>query len=99
MGTRRFKIAPSESCQSCPKCGNKTDFLAHSNQVAEDCCEIWISCRTCGYDPFHDYEHIENCTGYCIEDIWGEINISTISMALDSWNELITFINKEGEKE
>jgi hypothetical protein len=97
MASRKFKIAPDNPYLPCPKCGNKEEFYAHSQQVCEDGCEIWVSCRKCGYDPFHDYENIEGCTGYCVEDVWGSIEPATISMALDSWDELIQKLKGAGE--
>ena len=61
---RKFKIKEHESIPACPKCGNKTDFVCHSQQVAEDYCEVWCKCK-CGYDPTQ-YD-----TNGRIEDVWG----------------------------
>lgn len=92
MSTRRIRVA--QAC-GCPKCGNTHLFTARAQQVSEDCCEIWVECTQCGYDPFHDYDGVDGCTGYCVEDVWGELSVGTITMAVDSWNDLIETLNKE----
>jgi len=81
MGQKKF--CAKGDIQPCPKCGNKIEFVAKSNQVAEDCCEVWVVC-VCGFDPT-----AEN-TNARVEDIWGSLDESTIICALDaSWNEII----------
>lgn len=98
MTYRKFRIAPDNHYLPCPKCGNKEDFYAISQQFFEDCCEIWVICQKCGYDPFHDY-NIEGCTDYCIEDVWGSIEHATILMALDSWNALSQKLKGNGNEQ
>lgn len=48
--SRRIKLKDGSQVEKCPKCGNNIEFDIHSQQVAEDCCEIWASC-VCGFDP------------------------------------------------
>lgn len=83
MGSKAFNLSENTRIAPCPKCGNNTSFVAHSQQVAEDCCEIWIKCK-CGYDPT-----AEN-TSNRMEDVWGSLGKEEIICALDcSWNEPI----------
>lgn len=82
MGNRKFTIKPNETIAKCPKCGNNTEFTAHSEQVCEDGCEIWVEC-SCGYDP------TSVSYGFRLEDVWGSIDEGTILAALDIWNDVI----------
>jgi hypothetical protein len=61
---------------ACPDCGNTTDFVCRSEQVAEDCCEVWIECK-CGHKPTDHYH---------IEDVWGDVGPEMATWAIrDSW--------------
>ena len=82
MAQKRFNLNANESVEKCPKCGNNTEFVAHSAQCAEDCCDVWVVCK-CGFDP------TENKCGHRLEDVWGSLDRDTILMALDIWNEEI----------
>lgn len=80
MSRKKFTLKENTSIEKCPQCGNNTEFVARSEQVAEDCCEIWIQCK-CGHS-FSDKYHLE--------DVWGSLGKDEILMALDcSWNEPI----------
>jgi C4-type Zn-finger protein len=82
MGQKKFTLNENANVQKCPKCGNKTAFIAHSEQVAEDGCEVWIVCK-CGYDP------TEYKCGHRLEEVWGTIDKDTIAMALTVWDDEI----------
>lgn len=78
MSKRRFNLPKNNNAVSaCPKCKNKISFVAVSEQVAEDMCEVWIEC-SCGHDPHKSNERLES--------IMGELSESNIRMALDCWN-------------
>jgi predicted nucleic-acid-binding Zn-ribbon protein len=77
----RFKIQDSDSTKRCPKCGNRTEFKAISEQVQEDGCEIWVECN-CGYDPFTWKDKIES--------VMGRIDAEVCRIALGCWNDIIT---------
>lgn len=67
----------------CPKCGNNTKFMIHSEQVGEDICDIWAVCK-CGYDP------TETNTLHRLEDVWGRTDDNNCRDAIDcTWNELL----------
>lgn len=70
--------------QACPKCGNNHRFKAVSQQVAEDCCECWIECLDCGFDPTAESH------GDRYEDIWGDVSQEAIPVLYQyCWIELI----------
>jgi len=88
VGQKKFNLKENTQIESCPKCGQNTEFVAHSMQCSEDCCEIWIKCR-CGYDP------TEENTGHRMEDVWGSLGKEEITCALDcSWNEPIQILKQ-----
>lgn len=67
----------------CPKCSNNTHFTIHSEQVAEDICDIWAAC-TCGFAP------IIGTTGNAIESIWGTIEErDMLEAVVYTWNDLL----------
>lgn len=72
------KIKVNKGAEPCPKCGNDKDFVVHSAQVAEDCCEIWATCK-CGYKP----------DGNEIEDVWGGTGNDNCYDAMSVWNDCI----------
>ena len=78
----KFTLKDNDTYFVCPKCGNNKEFTAHSQQVSEDCCEVWVKCK-CGFDPS------ENNHNYRFEDVGGGICNGTIAMALDCWNDAI----------
>lgn len=82
MSRKPFVIrdAAPGAVEPCPKCGNLTKFTAHAQQVAEDCCEVWIVCQ-CGHDP-HDRDDR-------LEDIWGSLDRDTIINAIGCWNDAV----------
>lgn len=79
---RKVHLRENDIVTWCPKCGNNTTFTAHSSQIAEDCCEVWVEC-VCGYDPTSDK------TSYRLEDVWGGTCEENVRAALDCWNEAI----------
>jgi hypothetical protein len=81
MSKRAVKFKEGSIIEPCPKCGNKLEFIARSEQVCEDCCEVWIECK-CGYDPFTD--------GNRLDDVWGGVDDDNVKWAINEWNELIT---------
>lgn len=82
MGQKRFELKPNDKVEKCPKCGNNTEFVGHAQQVAEDCCDVWVVCK-CGYDP------TEGKCGHRLEDVWGSLDKDTIAMALTVWDDEI----------
>ena len=79
MTRRRFNLPKNiDAVKACPKCGQKTEFVCVSNQVAEDSCEVWIEC-VCGHDPHNYNERLESVMGGCDEE--------NILAALDCWND------------
>lgn len=80
MGHRRFNLSVNKYVLPCPKCGQNTRFTAHSTQVAEDCCDVWIVC-ICGHDP-----HKPGCR---LEDVWGSLDADTIHDAIGCWNDAV----------
>jgi hypothetical protein len=66
---------------ACPQCGNLTEFVARSQQIAEDLCETWIECM-CGFDPTRGGpERFESPMGGCSPEY--------VRAALQIWNELL----------
>jgi len=77
MSERRFNIRGGK-VSACPKCGNDTQFIAVSQQVAEDCCEVGIKC-ICGF------EHPDSR----MEDVMGSLDRETVECAMNNcWNNL-----------
>lgn len=84
MSRRPFSIKAESKIAKCPKCGNNTRFVAHSEQCAEDCCGVWVKC-VCGFDP------TEGKWGERMEDVWGSLDPDTICTALRwCWHDVIT---------
>jgi predicted RNA-binding Zn-ribbon protein involved in translation (DUF1610 family) len=86
MSSRKVKFKESSVIEPCPKCGNKLEFLARSEQVCEDGCEVWIVCK-CGHDPFGD--------GDRLDDVWGGCRDENVLWAINEWNELISEQNPD----
>ncbi len=63
-------------------CGNAEDFDFNSQQVCEDCCEVWIQCGKCKHDP-------ATGAGEHVETAMGELNNFTAGMAAAVWNSSI----------
>lgn len=83
MGKRAFQLKSADVAEPCPKCGNRQNFVARAAQVAEDCCDVWVTCR-CGFDATAEKG------AYRLEDVWGSLDPETISMALEcSWNDVV----------
>lgn len=81
MGKRAFNIKNVDNVVPCPKCGNREHFVGMAQQVAEDCCEVWIVCA-CGYDP------TDGNSEYRMEDVWGTLDSATLACAMScSWDE------------
>lgn len=76
MTTREVKVTRGH-IEPCPKCGNTTVFVIHSEQVAEDCCEVWAQC-VCGHEPHGDDR---------LEDVWGGCGDDLCQTALLYWND------------
>lgn len=81
MSCRSVKFKEGSVITPCPKCGNKTEFVAKSDYCAEDCCEVWIVCK-CGFDPFEG--------GNRLEDVWGGVGDDNVKWAINEWNELLS---------
>ena len=79
---RRFILGKNEQIRPCPRCGNNIEFVAYSQQCAEDCCEVWVDCK-CGYDPTF------NNGMFRFEDTWGGTDKGNCLVALDCWNDAI----------
>ena len=80
---RNIEYKPNKYIKPCPKCGNNTKFKIHSQQVAEDCCDIWAEC-TCGYDPT-----AENTLNR-LEDVWGGTDDDQCKDAIVfTWNDIL----------
>jgi len=89
---RRFELNKNTQVEPCPQCGQNEIFEGHSQQVAEDCCEVWVICK-CGYDP------TAHNTDYRMEDVWGGTDNNNMMAALScSWNEPINEIKLLKEK-
>lgn len=83
---RRVKYKQNEVISKCPKCQNNTEFTVISEQVAEDCCEIWAVCK-CSFDPTN---YNEVGSAYRVESVWGGVDDDDCQDAiLNSWNEAI----------
>jgi len=67
----------------CPKCGNFREFVAHSDYCAEDCCNVWVECGECGFDP------TQEDTGYRLEDVWGGCGDNNIIAAISCWDDAL----------
>lgn len=80
MSTCKFTISDRASVERCPECGNRTRFTGHSEQVAEDCCEVWVTC-VCGLDP--------HGRGERLEDVWGGLTRENLLDALRCWNDAV----------
>lgn len=79
---RSFKL--KTDAKPCPKCGNTREFTAHSQQVCEDGCEVWVVCYRCGYDP------TKGKIGHRVESVMGGIDDDNVLMAVAVWNEELT---------
>lgn len=88
---RKVKYKENSYIEPCPKCSNNTEFTIHSQQVQEDCCEIWAVCK-CGYDPTHYEEH---GSGNRVEDVWGGTDDDNCQDAIRfAWNDTLREANK-----
>jgi len=81
---RNVQLNQNNVIVECPNCKNNTKFKAHSSQVSEDCCEVWVEC-VCGFDPTAKKPE------YRFEDVWGGVDNSNVRMALDCWNDAIKY--------
>lgn len=75
-----IQLNRNTSVVCCPRCRNNTMFEAHSEQVSEDCCEVWVVCK-CGFDP-HSY-------GDRYETPYGDTSRANVMVALSCWNDAI----------
>lgn len=81
--SRIFNIKKgNDTITPCPKCGNNSSFIGHSEQVAIDGCEIWVVCQ-CGYDP------TILRTSYRLEDVFGALDNDNLLAALGCWNDVL----------
>lgn len=83
---KKFTLNENTQIEKCPKCGNNTEFVAHAEYCAEDCCEVWVVCK-CGYEPTDQL-------GHRMEDVWGSLDKDTIHDALHVWNDEILELQK-----
>lgn len=89
MSKRFITYKTNEYIHLCPGCKNNTKFVIRSEQVAEDCCEIWVVCGVCDFDPTHDN------TNDRLEDVWGGVADDNAQDAINLvWNELVPEIQK-----
>ena len=79
---RNITLKENNRITPCPQCNNNTDFICHSEQVAEDACNVWVVCK-CGFDPTADD------TGSRLEDVWGGCDNDNAFAALMCWNDAI----------
>lgn len=79
---RKVQFREAAQVTPCPMCKNRTDFTAHSMQVAEDACEVWIVCK-CGFDPTREH------TEYRLENVWGGTGPANVVGAKECWNDAI----------
>ena len=77
----KFKLKQNSQVESCPECGNNTEFVGHSRQVCEDNCEVWVECK-CGYNPTTD-------SGDRYESVMGGLDEGNLRVALSCWNDAI----------
>ena len=77
MSSRNIKFRENSKVTPCPKCGNNTRFKAHSAQVGEDVCEVWLECK-CGHQPPSEFS---------FEDVMGGTHDANVMMAVDCWND------------
>lgn len=78
---RPFRHKTGEGVEACPGCENRQQFIGLSQQVSEDCCEVWVRC-VCGYDA------TEGRPGDRMEDVMGSLDADNLVCALEnSWNE------------
>lgn len=89
MSCRSIQFKPNKVIALCPKCQNNTRFVVHSEQCAEDCCNIWAVCK-CGYCP------TEFDSDAKIEDVWGGCDDDNCKDAIRfTWNEPIEELNQK----
>jgi hypothetical protein len=93
VSERRFTVNTEHSHKSCPNCGNRTAFKGISMQVSEDCCNVWIECGKCGFDPTL-YR-----SGMRYEDVWGGLNPQTLAVALECWDEAVASLPQPVNRE
>jgi hypothetical protein len=68
----------------CPKCGNTNNFVANSQQVAEDCFDCWIECLECSFDP------TAKDTSDRVKCVWGDVSKEAIpGIFVECWERLI----------
>lgn len=91
MGEKKFNIKGESKITPCPTRGNNKEFVAKSQQVSEDCCDIWVQCK-CGFDPTAEKSL------HRVEDVWGTLDTENILTALGVWDELILESKLEKEK-
>jgi hypothetical protein len=60
----------------CPNCGEESRFRLRSDRVAEDLCEVFAVCATCGQVP---------PSTYCMESVMGDVGNENIMTCLASW--------------
>lgn len=84
MATAQYSIKPNPKVPPCPKCGNNTHFTCRAEQVSEDMCEVWVTCK-CRHDA-------TNGDGFKrLEDVWGDVGQDSFFDALRfTWIELLT---------
>lgn len=81
---REIKFIIHSGVVRCPKCENSISFNAHSSQIGEDCCNVWVECGVCGFDPT-----AEN-TSLRFEKVFCGTDAENCFMALECWNDAIT---------
>lgn len=84
MSKRQVQFKAVSKIEPCPKCGNKVDFTIHSEQFAEEYCEVWAVCK-CGHT--HD-------SGDRLEDVWGGCDDENVRAAMSCWNDAMAAIKE-----
>lgn len=80
MQARNVQFKPDAKVVPCPQCGNKTHFTIHSDQCAEDYCEVWAACQ-CGHQP---------SSADRLEDVMGGLDDENVLAAISCWNDSMT---------
>lgn len=77
MSSRKVRF---QGLQPCPGCGNRQHFVSVSQQVAEDHCEVWLRCGSCGREPDSAERR---------EDVWGSLDRETVACLAQDWNQWV----------
>lgn len=82
---RLFALTPNTVVTPCPRCQNNTVFIGCSLRVAENCSEVYVTCK-CSYDP------TEQDSDFRFEHAQGLLDDNNLAIALSCWNDAIADI-------